>query len=221
MRIGIIGAGHIGGNIARQAVRVGHDVILSHSRRPETLERLAAELGPHAVHATVREAVENANIVILSVPWKVVDAALEAAGPLNGRVVVDTTNYFGIGLGPAQGQTAAAFNAGRMPHARYVKCFNTLTAAFQAEAALRSGDGRVVQWLCGEDAGAVQLVETFVDSLGYVPVDLGGVNDCAVMESPRRPGSVYGEEYRSAEALLVVQAVRSGRPIPPIPVYQP
>ena len=52
---------------------------------------------------------------------------------------------------PAEGQTAAAFNAARMTGARYTKAFNTLTSGFQAAAAGRTGEGRVVLFLCGDD----------------------------------------------------------------------
>jgi hypothetical protein len=55
--------------------------------------------------------------------------------------------------------------------------------------------------------------------MGYVPVDLGGTETCAVMEAPRRPGAVYGEEYRAADAQPVVDAVRNGTEIPPTPSY--
>jgi hypothetical protein len=58
-----------------------------------------------------------------------------------------------------------------------------------------------------------------IEDAGYVPVDLGGVRTCAVMEAPRRRGAVYGEEYRAADATEVVAAVREGRPIPPMPAY--
>jgi predicted dinucleotide-binding enzyme len=133
--------------------------------------------------------------------------------------VVDTTNQFGSGPKPAAGQTAAAFNAARMPRARYVKSFNTLTAGFQSEAADRSGSDRIVQWICGDDPEAKRLVAGLIAEMGYVPVDLGGVDGCAVMEAPRRAGAVYGEEYRAADAEGVVAAVRIGAPIPPPPVY--
>lgn len=68
--------------------------------------------------------------------------------------MLDTTNQFGSGAKPAPGQTAAAFNAQRMPGARYVKSFNTLTAGFQAQAAPRGGPDCVVQWVCGDDPAA-------------------------------------------------------------------
>jgi hypothetical protein len=55
--------------------------------------------------------------------------------------------------------------------------------------------------------------------MGYAPVDVGGTATCAVMEAPRRPGAVYGEEYRAADAQAVVEAVREGSKIPPTPVY--
>ncbi len=157
--------------------------------------------------------------MVLSVPWGVIDAALAAAGPLSGRIVVDTTNQFGPGGALDLGRTAARHNADRMPGARYTKCFNTLTAGFQAQAATRSGDARVVQWICGDDAEAKAVLGRLVDDAGYVPVDLGGIDGCAVMEAPRRPGAVYGEEYRAADAAAVVEAVRAGRPIPPAPTY--
>ena len=104
-----------------------------------------------------------------------------------------------------------------MPGARYTKSFNTLTAAFQAERAGR--EPRVVQWLCGDDEDAKAIVAGLIRDAGYEPVDLGGTAGCAVMEAPRRPGAVYGEEYRAGEAEAVVDAVRAGRAIPPTPEY--
>jgi predicted dinucleotide-binding enzyme len=168
---------------------------------------------------TPRDAVAFGDLVVFSVPWSVIPEALEEAGSLAGQVVVDTTNQFGSGPMPADGQTAAQFNAARMAGARYVKSFNTLTSGFQEQTADRRGDQRVVQWVCGDDADAKALVCALVDAMGYVPIDLGGTADCAVMEAPRRPGAVYGEEYRAADAQAVVDAVRAGTPIPQTPEY--
>jgi predicted dinucleotide-binding enzyme len=219
MRIGIIGAGRIGGNVARQAVKAGHEVRLSFARDMAGLAALADELGPGASAGTPESAVSFGEIIVVSVPWDVIPTALEQAGSLAGRIVVDTTNQFGSGPMPAAGQTAAAFNASRMPGARYLKSFNTLTSAFQAEAAGRDGEDRVVQWVCGDDDEAKAVVSGLITEMGYVPVDLGGTAECEVMEAPRRPGSVYGEEYRAADARAVVAAVRGGQPIPPTPSY--
>ena len=216
MRIGIIGAGNIGGNIARRLALAGHDVTVSFARDQAKLAALAAETG-----ATVGDPsrAATAEVVVLSVPWGVIDTALAAAGPLAGRIVVDTTNQFGPGGALDLGHTAARHNADRLPGARYTKCFNTLTAGFQAQAATRTGDARVVQWLCGDDTDAKAILARLVEDAGYVPIDLGGVDGCAVMEAPRRRGAVYGEEYRAAAAAAVVEAVRAGRPIPQTPRY--
>ncbi len=216
MRIGIIGAGNIGGNLARRLALAGHDVTVSFARDQAKLAALAAETGATA-DQPVRAAA--ADVVVLSVPWGVIDTALAAAGPLTGRIIIDTTNQFGPGGVLDLGHTAARHNADRMPGARYTKCFNTLTAGFQTQAATRSGHARVVQWICGDDTQAKATLGQLVDDAGYVPVDLGGIDHCAVMEAPRRPGAVYGEEYRADQAAAVVEAVRAGRPIPPTPTY--
>ena len=152
-------------------------------------------------------------------PWSAIPQALDQAGSLAGKVVIDTTNQFGSGPMPAEGQTAASFNSARMPGARYTKSFNTLTSAFQVEVADRPPETRVVQWICGDDADAKQVVSGLIEQAGYVPVDLGGTEECTVMEAPRRPGAVYGEEWRLPEALEVVTAVSEGRPIPDTPQY--
>jgi hypothetical protein len=216
-RIGIIGAGNIGGNIARRLVLAGHEVTVSFARDRAQLSTLAGDIG-----ADVGEPADAATseLVVLSVPWVAIDEALAAAGSLEGGIVVDTTNQFGPGgVADLGGRTAARHNADRLPGARYTKCFNTLTAAFQAEAAARTGDDRVVQWIAGDDADAKAVVAQLVIDAGYVPIDLAGIDGCEIMEAPRRPGSVYGEEYRAGDAAAVVDAVRSGRPIPPTPSY--
>jgi predicted dinucleotide-binding enzyme len=218
MRIGIIGAGNIGGNVARQAVRVGHQVTLSFGRDQEKLRALAADLG--GAVGTPAQAVEASEIVVVSVPWPVIPEALAQAGDLAGKVMIDTTNHYGPGPGPAPGQTQAAFNQSRMAGALYTKSFNTLTSAFQAQGAGRNGDQRIVQWVCGDDAEAKATVMRLIEQMGYAAVDFGATADCSVMESPRRAGAVYGEEYRLAEAQQVVDALRSGRPIPPTPSYR-
>ena len=221
MRVGIIGAGRIGGNIAVFLADAGHDVTVSFSREPGSLERLAAEIGPRASAGSPVEAVSAGEVVVLSVPWPVIDEALAQAGPLAGTVIIDTTNQFGAGAEriPA-GQTAAQFSQARMPGARYTKSFNTLPSAFQRQTATRDGDSRIVQWLCGDDAGAKAIVAGLITDSGFVPVDLGGTADAAVMEAPRRPGAVYGEEYRERDARAVVAAVQAGRALPPTPSYR-
>jgi len=217
MRIGVIGAGNIGGTIARRLALAGHAVVVSFSHDQAKLADFAREIG--ATASTPKDAAA-ADVVVIAVPWGAIDDALKQAGPLDGRIVVDTTNQFGEdGLVDLDGKTAARVNADRMRGARYTKSFNTLTARFQSEAAGRPKETRVVQWLCGDDDGAKQTIARVIEDAGYVAVDVGGIDACSVMEAPRRPGAVYGEEYRTVDAERVIDAVRSGKPIPPTPKY--
>jgi predicted dinucleotide-binding enzyme len=223
MKIGIIGAGRIGGNAARLFAAAGHEVLLSFSRDAARLSALAEEIGEHAAVGSVAEAARFGDVVMLSVPWRVIPTVLdEAGGPLAGRAVIDTTNQFGpAGIEQIPGGlTAAQFNQERMPETKLVKAFNTLTSGFQAsEAGREPADQRVVLFLCGDDAAAKATVSDLISDAGFVPIDIGGLADAAPMEAPRRPGAVYGEEYRPADARAAVEALRRSEPIPPTPEY--
>jgi predicted dinucleotide-binding enzyme len=218
MRIGIVGAGKIGSNCARQFARGGHEVKLS-SRSPEKLEPLAKEIGEAASVGFPAEVADFGEVVVFAVPWDGFDDAVAGTGSLDGKILIDTTNQYGSSEMPADGQTAASFHAARVNGATYTKSFNTLTSGFQAEVAFRPEAERVVQWVCGDDVVAKQVVMGLIADAGYAPVDIGRNEDAAVMEAPRRPGAVYGEEYRLPDAEKVVEAIRAGEQIPPTPSY--
>jgi 8-hydroxy-5-deazaflavin:NADPH oxidoreductase len=209
MRLAIVGAGRIGGNAARLWSRAGHDIMICFSRQPDQLAARAAELGDHVGAASPAHAVATADMVMLAVPWGAIDQALAETGSLAGKVVLDATNQFGAGPSPVDGQTVA----------RYVRGFNTLTSSFQAEASNRAVDERAVLFLCGDYAAAKDVVAKLIEDAGFAPVDLGSNAHAAVMEAPRRPGSVYGEEYRLADARAAAEAVLQGHEIPPTPHY--
>jgi len=218
MRIGIVGAGRIGGNCAVQFAKGGHQVKLS-GRDPAKLEPLAAEIGEAASVGTPAEATEFGEVVVFAVPWDGFDDAVASAGSLDGKIVIDTTNQYGNSEMPADGETGATFHAARVDGARYTKSFNTLTSTFQAEAAFRPEAERLVQWICGDDDDAKKVAMGLISDAGYVPVDVGSNANAAVMEMPRRPGAVYGEEYRLPDAEKVAVAVKAGEEIPPTPTY--
>jgi hypothetical protein len=218
MKIGIVGAGRIGGNCATQFAKGGHEVKLS-GRDASKLEPLAAEIGQAATVGTPAEAAEFGEVVVFAVPWDGFDDAVASAGALDGKIVVDTTNQYGRSEMPAEGETGASFHAARVQGARYTKSFNTLTSSFQAEVAFRPEAERVVQWVCGDDEEAKKVVMGLISDAGYAPVDVGSNAEAAVMEAPRRDGAVYGEEYRLPDAEKVVEAVKAGEKIPPTPSY--
>jgi predicted dinucleotide-binding enzyme len=220
MRVGVLGAGRIGGGAARLLARAGHDVLLAFSRDDARLRDLAADIGTRAQVGTPADAAAFGDVLILSVPWPLIDDAVAQAGPLGGKVVIDTTNPFGRGgLEVPAGRTSTQVNQERLDGAKVVKSFNTLTAAFQQAAAGRTGAERVAMFLAGDDPQAKALVARLVDDAGFAPVDVGTAAESSIMEAPRRDGAVYGEEYRLPEARAAVEAARAGRAIPPTPQY--
>src|SRR3954466_16272841 len=215
MKIGIVGAGRIGGNLASLWAKERHEVMLSYSREPETLEQAASAIGAMASVGSVREAAEFGDAVLFSAPWSRIDEVLSEIGAeaLDGKVVIDTTNQFGPdGLVELpEGKTAGQVNAERLPPGvKSGKDLNKLAAGFRGAAAGRSGDGRAAMFFCGDDDEAKETVKRLIRDIGFAQVDAGGTADAAVMEAPRREGAVYGEEIPKSEALEVLEKARSG-----------
>jgi predicted dinucleotide-binding enzyme len=207
VRIGIVGAGRIGGNAGRLFAQAGHEVLFSGSRDQAKLEAAAAAAGGTAT-GSPRGAVEFGEVVMFSVPWRAAEQAIAQLGDLDGKVVIDTTNQYGADGWEELPKPAVQVNAERMPGAQVVKAFNTLTSGFQAEAAGRG----VALFLAGEDAAAKQLVAGLIRDIGFEPVDVGGWAQAPIMEAPRRDGSVYGEEYSGEAGQLIAAALRAGDP---------
>jgi len=89
---GMIGAGKIGSTVARAVLALGHDVILSNSRTPDTLDALVEELGPHASAALASDAAAQADVVLVAIPFGRFREI--AAEPLAGKIVLDANNYY-------------------------------------------------------------------------------------------------------------------------------
>src|SRR5579862_6711351 len=130
--IGLIGAGHIGSQLARLAVRNGYDVVMSNSRGPETLADLVAELGPHARAATPEEAAQAGDIVVVTIPLKSLRDVPVA--PLAGKIVIDTLNYYPQRDGHIadldhEQTTTSEMVLEHLPTSHVVKAFNHIYAA--------------------------------------------------------------------------------------------
>src|ERR1017187_9836807 len=130
--IGIIGAGHIGSQVARLAVANGYNVVISNSRGPETLSVLIAELGPKARAATSVEAAKAGDIVVVSVPLK--NYRKVPVEPLAGKIVIDTDNYYPERDGhipelDTESTTTSELLQAHLPTSKVVKAFNHIRAA--------------------------------------------------------------------------------------------
>ena len=202
MRIGIVGAGRMGGNAGQLFARAGHEVFFSGSRDPDRLEQLAVDT--FASSGSPHEAVEFGEIVFFSVPWPAVDELLAQTGSLAGKIVIDTTNQFVTGE-PEGGveqlpKTVAETNQERMSGARLVKTFNTLAADSLAEAAARAA----AVFLTGEDAAAKEVVAGLIRDVGFTPVDLGGWAEEPIIEVG---GALSGWEYSGDDGLRIAAAL--------------
>jgi predicted dinucleotide-binding enzyme len=176
MKIGIIGAGRIGRAFAKHAVAAGHEVVLSNSRGPASLDALVRELGPRASAATVRRAATEP-VVLLSLPWSELEGALADLPLWEGRIVIDPTNPIlqpGFRLADLGGRKSTEVVAGLVPGARVVKAFNTLPAELLA-ANPREAGGRRVIFVSSDDAEARVSVVALVEGLRFAAVDLGSL----------------------------------------------
>nr|WP_028473491.1 NADPH-dependent F420 reductase [Nocardioides alkalitolerans] len=175
--IGLIGAGNIGSTVARLAVAAGHDVVLSNSRGPETLDDLVAELGDHARAATAQEAAEAGDIVVVTVPLKAYREVPEE--PLRGKVVIDTNNYYPERDGHIaelddESTTTSELLQAHLPESSVVKGFNNIYFEHLLSLARPSGaEDRSVLAIAGDDMAAKAEVAELLDSLGYDAYDVG------------------------------------------------
>ena len=194
--IGLIGSGHIGSTVARLAVDAGHDVVLSNSRGPETLSDLVAELGPRARAATAAEAAAAGDIVVVTIPLKAYRQV--PVEPLQGKVVLDTNNYYPQRDGHIAelddgSTTSSELLQAHLPGSRVVKLFNNIYFGHLGTLQRPAGSPeRSVLAIAGDDAAAKQTVAQFLDSIGYDAYDVG-----PLAEGWRyQPGTpAYGQPY--------------------------
>ncbi|WOB51022.1 NAD(P)-binding domain-containing protein [Xanthomonas hydrangeae] len=188
MKISIIGAGAIGSAIARKLAKAGIDAAIANQRGPASLQALVAELGPHITAVTAAEAAQ-ADLVFVAVNWGGVQELLSSVGPWNNRILIDANNavqvpsYQPVDLGGLASSEAVAQWA---PGARVVKAFNHLIAAVLDSDPNVDGGKRVL-FLSGEDADAKQTVSDLATTLGFAPIDLGGVQQGRLTQFPGGP----------------------------------
>lgn len=213
MKIGIIGAGNIGGTLARRFSALGHDVSVANSRGPETLADLAKETGAHAV--TVSEAARGKDVVIVTVPEKNVPRLpkdLFASTP-ETAVVVDTGNYY-----PQRDGRIDAIEAGT-PESQWVaqqlgrpvvKAFNNIYAKHLLERGRPKGKpGRIALPVSGDNAEAKAVVFRLLEELGFDAVDAGTLAD-SWRQQPGMP--VYAADLDADGVQRALTQARKERP---------
>jgi predicted dinucleotide-binding enzyme len=197
MKIGIIGAGNIGGALTRRFRQLGHEVFVANSRGPQTLGDLAAETGARAV--TVQEAARGNDVVIVTIPESNIPDL--PSGLLDGVpsdvVVVDTGNYYpqqrdGRIAGIESGATESRWVAQQLGRP-VVKTFNNIYAQHLLENGKPAGSaGRIALPVAGDDPKPKATVMHLVDELGFDPVDAGGLDE-SWRQQPGTP--VYAQDF--------------------------
>jgi predicted dinucleotide-binding enzyme len=207
--IGLIGAGHIGSQLARLAVQHGYDVVISNSRGPETLTDLVRELGSHARASTPTEAAETGDIVVVTIPLKNIgDVPVK---PLAGKIVIDTNNYYPQRDGHItaldnEQMTTAELLQRRLPTSRVVKAFNHIYAASLTTDGQPAGTAkRRALAIAGNDTNAKRVVTELIDQFGFDVVDIGPLSESWRIQrdtpgyGPRRTADELRRDLAAAE----------------------
>jgi predicted dinucleotide-binding enzyme len=209
--IGIIGAGHIGSQIARAATKAGYDVVISNSRGPETLADLVGELGPKARAATAAEAAAAGDFAVVTVPLKNYEQVPVAE--LAGKTVIDTNNYYferdgripELDNGTA---TVTGLLQAHLPTSRVVKGFNAIEFGDITTHGTATGTpGRRALAIASDFDDAAALATKFYDEVGFDTVNLGPLSESWRVE---RGQPAYGAKADAAGlAALLAQAQRN------------
>jgi predicted dinucleotide-binding enzyme len=178
MKIGIIGAGHIGGTLAKLWVAAGHEVLLS-SRHPDELRPLAKQLGPKARVGTPKEAASFGDVVLVSVPYKALpELGRDLKAELAGKIVLDTCNPYpgrdGDMANEARKKGTGVASPEFLPGTRLVRAFNAINAGSLAGEAHRKAPLVAIP-LAGDDAEALRVAQSLVTDAGFDPVVVGGL----------------------------------------------
>jgi predicted dinucleotide-binding enzyme len=204
----IIGSGGIGGVVAQLAAAAGFNVVVSNSRRPQTLQQQVAELGPMARAATTDEAASDGDLIVVATPLRAFDKL--PVDTLADKIVIDMMNYY-----PVREGEIAVLDAGEMTSSEMVqqhlcgsKVIKTLhnqdAPHLLINARLNEKTGRTTLPVSGDDADAKRTVISFLEKIGYDAIDAGSLAESWRVEpgspiyvspyAPKVPAGLSGEE---------------------------
>lgn len=198
-KIGVIGAGHIGGTIGGLWVKAGHPVFLS-SRHPEELQNLVARLGPLAQAGTVDKAIAFGDVVFIAVPYGALpQIGKDYGNSLAGKIVLDANNAVASRDGAIADEVErngiGVTSQKYLPGARLVRAFNTLSYMIFEREANRAAP-RLAVPIAGDDPEAVQVAAQLVRDAGFDPVEVGKLADASRFQ---RGAPGYGQNVSAAE----------------------
>ena len=187
MKIGIIGSGNIGGTVAQLFADAGHQVAISNSRGPQSLENFEKSSDSNTKAMTIEESIAFGDVILLAIPW-IKRQELPSSGLLNGKIVIDAMNPYSenfevVNLEPSSSSEEVAK---QLKGARMVKAFNTMYYQHlktKGNAKLPKED-RTVLFVAGDDAQAKSIVSKLIDEIGFTPVDTGSLREGGRKQQP-------------------------------------
>lgn len=186
---GIIGAGHIGSQVARAALAHGHQVVIANSRGPETLSDLIAELGPNARAATAAEAGAVGDVVVVTVPLGALNQV--PVEPLAGKIVLDTNNYYFERDGHISAldegtTTTSQMVQAHLPASKVAKAFNhILYSDITTDGQPPGAENRRALATASDFDDAAAFVTSFYDEIGFDTVNIGPLSESWRVERDR------------------------------------
>lgn len=185
LKIGIIGAGKIGGTLAALWVKAGHEVLIS-SRHPEELKPLAQSLGAKAHVGTPREAAMFSDVVLISIPYGALpQVGKDLAHELAGKIILDTGNPYPERDGDmaleARRKGTGVASAQYLPGVRLVRAFNAISYKDLAGQAHRAGEPVAIP-LAGDDSRALAVASQLVKDAGFEPVVVGPLSSAKLFD---------------------------------------
>jgi 8-hydroxy-5-deazaflavin:NADPH oxidoreductase len=185
LKIGIIGAGKIGGTLAELWVKAGHEVLIS-SRHPDELQGLARSLGPKARAGTPREAAVFGDVVLISVPYGALpQVGKDLQNELKGKVVLDTGNPYperdGEMAVEARRKGTGVASAGFLPGVRLVRAFNAISYRNLRSESHRQGEPVGIP-IAADDKKAMEVATRLVEDAGFEPVVVGPLSKAKMFD---------------------------------------
>jgi 8-hydroxy-5-deazaflavin:NADPH oxidoreductase len=207
MKIGIIGAGHIGANAAKLFVEAGHEIAIANSRGAETLRDLVKELGERAQAVEAEDAAKFGEVVFVSIPFGKYRKL--PADAFDGKIVIDSNNYYPDRDGnfaelDGNETSSSVLLAEHLRGARVVKGFNTIWFEHlktQGNRDLPLEERRAI-FIAGDDAQAKEIVGKLIEDIGFAAVDTGDLRDGGLAQQPGT--AIYNRNLTAGEAQAIL-----------------
>lgn len=190
MKIGIIGSGKIGATAAKLFLNAGHEIAISNSRGPQSLQLFVESLGPGAKAMTVEDSIAFGDIILLAMPWRKREELRSLPSELfKNKIVIDATNPYSENFEviDLENRTSSEEIAKQVPSIHLVKAFNTLYYETLRDGGRPSGEDRLVLFIAGDDIHAKAEVSKLIEDIGFVAVDTGSLREGGRKQQPGSP----------------------------------